>query len=448
MRTTETGGTKLIYNGYPGNVYEKTILQDDDYNIITNTGNFTYDENSGYWGTFSDSSNGLEFSFNIPAYSEYIVDVLGYVNHDNYSEGTYTLLKDGNLITTKTATRWSWITDANELGSVSANTKVTIRLASGGWEYFYVRLIKKGNLLGTGCDNTGSDTLIKSIGLNTLNNSPAYSGYMYNKVYKYVDESPISNAYFSGSIIYAQGKYKLINSEVNYANQRFYTCNSTSSNDTCEKVRFYITANRYIELSDGVNIDDALNEMLNNDNVNQIDSIAKEELEGWYYETLRNYDDSIEDTVWCNERSATELGAFSQKNGGDLFYNTYKRVQENSISLKCSNKTDRFSLTNRLAQLNYSIGLITSDEIRLAGAQLNTTNINFYLYNKAYFWTMSPASYSVAGLGARNYRIVPFGALNDNDVIFGDGLRPVISLSLGTNIEKGDGTIGNPYVIS
>ena len=61
-------------------------------------------------------------------------------------------------------------------------------------------------------------------------------------------------------------------------------------------------------------------------------------------------------------------------------------------NVACPNETDRFSVNSSVAHLKYPVGLLTADEIILAGAndKSNTSNNNYYLYTGDFYWTMSP----------------------------------------------------------
>jgi len=99
--------------------------------------------------------------------------------------------------------------------------------------------------------------------------------------------------------------------------------------------------------------------------------------------------------------------------------------------------------------LKYPIGLITADELQMAG-QLNynlsytdeawTTNTNFY------YWSLSPNdTYNV---GAFVFNAGVGGDLSFDYVDYEGAVRPVVSLSSETLISKGDGSTDNPYVVS
>ena len=128
--------------------------------------------------------------------------------------------------------------------------------------------------------------------------------------------------------------------------------------------------------------------------LNNIDSTAKVAIESWFRTNLtnevdsskRNYAIYLEDTVYCNDRSyktATGKVAIYEQSGwnpsgGDLTKNIYfgplNRAHNewysdtNVPTILCPNETDRFSVSSSIAHLNYPVGLLTADEIVMAGA--------------------------------------------------------------------------------
>ena len=116
-----------------------------------------------------------------------------------------------------------------------------------------------------------------------------------------------------------------------------------------------------------------------------------------------------------------------------------------SPSLQCPNTNDAFTVnaTNGNGALDYPVGLLTEDELTLAGHGYSGYSTSSYLYTSLYSWSLSPNyfnfnsaygfywnSYSV------NYRV-------DN----ARAVRPVVSLTPGTAVSDGDGSANTPWVI-
>ena len=205
---------------------------------------------------------------------------------------------------------------------------------------------------------------------------------------------------------------------------------------------------------------------------NKNNSTIKTYIDNWY---SQNFDETttskLEDTVFCNDRStkaydANTIGNASYSSYGDLGYgknNTLylaaHRASFNSNnpnpSLVCQNNNDKFTVDskNGNGKLTYPVGLITLDEVVLAG--FNTYNSNTsdykdttnYLYTNCYYWTFSPVllnDYGSASVGS----VRSAGAVSTDYVNGAYGVRPVVSLADGTLINSnGDGTSTNPYVV-
>ena len=205
---------------------------------------------------------------------------------------------------------------------------------------------------------------------------------------------------------------------------------------------------------------------------NTNESTIKKYIDNWY---KTNFDESttkkLEDTVFCNDRStkaydANTIGNTSYSSYGDLgygknatLYGTDHRALYNSKnpspSLVCRNANDKFTVNtkNGNGKLIYPVGLITLDEVVLAGFNTRSSNTSDYqdtanyLYTNSYYWTFSPVcmnSYGVASVGDVN----SLGSVGGDRVYSDGGVRPVVSLADGTLVNSnGDGTSTNPYVV-
>ena len=205
---------------------------------------------------------------------------------------------------------------------------------------------------------------------------------------------------------------------------------------------------------------------------NTNESTIKKYIDSWY---KANFGESatskLEDTVFCNDRNtkaydANTIGDTSYSSYGDLGYGTnstlYGTAHKASYysnnpnpSLVCQNQNDKFTVgsKNGNGKLTYPVGLITLDEVVLAG--FNTYNSNTsdykdttnYLYTNNCYWTVSPVLMYSGGYAYA-------GAVHNTGILYVDlvsssiGVRPVISLKNGTLVNSnGDGTSTNPYVV-
>ena len=316
------------------------------------------------------------------------------------------------------------------------------------------------------CSNTtGTNTQIGTSKFNTRYKSLTDAGYMYGTRYETSTKSNVnlSNAYIYGNdVTYSGGTYTLTNTmtttgtwETDYKtlNNNHYTCFSTGT--ICSSVYYvYYTKTSYafyITLENGKKVNDALEEMFSGTNVNTTSSALKTTVDNWYNTNLSSYSSYIEDTIYCNDRSISQLNGWNP-NGGDtikdLFFSTRDRERLTyTPTLECSRAVDRFTVSNSIGngKLSYPIGLITNDEVMYAGGKENEYNSSYYLYTNQNYWTISPGNF----FGSDVYLIYVYstGNLFSNGVNPTNGVRPVISLKSTDVVESGDGTQTNPYVI-
>ena len=180
-------------------------------------------------------------------------------------------------------------------------------------------------------------------------------------------------------------------------------------------------------------------------------------LEAWYDKNnLKDYEKVIADTVWCNDKTVTDTSynPWNSSNVTGLGYGTNKTIygatqrlisKSNSAggtgpSLKCNGE---------LSKINSKIGLITADELALAGYARGLNSTTTYLQENATdtrWWSLSPNVYNsscaiVWVVYGSN------GAFDTDGVYFTYGVRPSISLKSTTNV-TGNGTSSTPYIIS
>ena len=174
-------------------------------------------------------------------------------------------------------------------------------------------------------------------------------------------------------------------------------------------------------------------------------STIKTMIDTWYQNNLTSYSSLLADSSFCGDRSlsiGTGIGA-------DLtYYGAYGRLDDNKTpQFKCPQSNDLYTTatsTKGNKALTYPIGLITADEVAYAGGG-NVVNESYYLVNGGYFWIMSPFG---SDSRADVWDVGPDGVLGSSGVFNGSGVRPVINLkSTAEIIDRGNGTISNPYVI-
>ena len=482
VRTTDTGGIKMIYNGEP-------TIEGSGENITYNCGTTRPLQNSITTTISLSITNGYYYADDYE-----IVSTSG-------NGATYRLKSKNNPITKVPIA--STADAASNIPTIIANYPYTCKLetASGTCTVLY----KVDSYAYGSYANAYVSTDISTIGNNAFNsnyNSVSDVGYMSGTRYVRLEAAPTSGAYFGTSVEYGEydtnnpgtNVYRLVddgNGSVGTTldEEHHYTCNQTTANGICTQVRYYFNVSGsyyyYIILKNGETVEDALYKMTGNGSsatkqknssyiLNQNDSTIKTAIENWYRTNLtnevdtgkRNYTVYLEDTVYCNDRSyKTEAGSITtfqesgwNPNGGNLasylYFGSSNRIfnnwysASNVPSIVCPNETDRFSVGSSVAHLNYPVGLLTVDEMIMAGASgsASISNQSYYLYTGDYFWSMSPKSFTDPG-AAESVISTP-GDLSSQLVIFSHGIRPVVSLKLGVEFETGgDGTPTNPYVV-
>lgn len=138
------------------------------------------------------------------------------------------------------------------------------------------------------------------------------------------------------------------------------------------------------------------------------------------------------------------------------YYTGYERLVQNNSNVnptfKCSNSNDLYTVSGSSKEnkkLTNPIGLITADEVVMAGGSWNSENSSYYLYNNKYYWTMSPYYFDPSYPYPRSHVFLVYssGLLNDYIVDSTRGVRPVINLSRDVVIKSGNGTSSTPYEI-
>ncbi len=96
--------------------------------------------------------------------------------------------------------------------------------------------------------------------------------------------------------------------------------------------------------------------------------------------------------------------------------------------------------------LTYPVGLITADEVAMAGGKGGASNSSYYLYTNKYYWTMSPSYFY--GSSANVFIVGNNGDFGNDYVSSTDGVRPVINLKANITFSGGNGTSGSPFVVA
>lgn len=158
-------------------------------------------------------------------------------------------------------------------------------------------------------------------------------------------------------------------------------------------------------------------------------------LEQWYKTNItdKNLDKYVVASSFCNDSSYFI-------NSYHTYFNGYTRlITDKRPSLVCPTTNADFGGTYK-----QKIGLLTADEIAIAGGVYGTNNYNYYLYNGETFFTMTGADYY--NYTANLFIVTNTGALSTAPTTNLYGIRPVINIASTTTV-SGAGTIDNPYTI-
>ena len=419
IRTTDTKGTKLIYNGKPvdgkcessrdnqkGVVGDIFYLQDSD--ILNNEylygDSYNYDEENNTF-RLNDTISG---KWNESTYRSLI--------------GKYTCLNQTGECTA--------INYMNNYDSINGTVMSIHQIDDINYD-----------IIGASPFNAGGG-------------SPAMVGYMFNKVYPMEnDDHNVTEAKFGNSFVYNENTnmytlsgdarvYDISNGYYVIGDNR-YTC--WNSEGVCSKlsyIYYFHVAPSYIILSGGMGIEEALDEMIASKNVNKYNSTIKGVIDSWYKQNLNNKTSVLESNVYCNDRKVFSYGYWKQPvshtlSDDTLLYNYFKE----ELSLACSNKTDQFSTSNNDAKLIYPVSLLQSNEVRIMNLNLGTGSP---------YWLMTPGSFGyLYGRGTNGLNSVTYddGSIYNNAVSEVYGIRPVISLKNNNKISKGSGSETDPWII-
>ena len=189
---------------------------------------------------------------------------------------------------------------------------------------------------------------------------------------------------------------------------------------------------------------------------NTNDSTIKTYIDNWYKTNILGTanEQYLADNVFCNDRSmsinkpdssytndgyGTEPTAYRWYYFADSPYN-------NKMLLTCLQQNDAFTVsdtTNGNGALSYPIGLLSTDEIALAGGW-DASNSGYYLYSGQVWWASSPYYFSGNFAYVRIVLSDSNASYYDFNVSSAHGVRPVFNLKAEA-LKYGDGTINNPY---
>ena len=483
VRTTSTGGVKLIYNG----VYDET-------NKCNNTGTASQIGTTKFNENYISPADvgymyGTRYTYNQHNFPNINVLNQSYTSNTNYyygtsitySNGTYTLQ---NAETKSWSDNYSSLTGYYTCRSTSTTCSTVYYIVGADRNYQYNLSLSAG----TTDPDTQTITLGKGIADNDDNTYTLTDTVTVKKVDWYTNYSTYKNYYIckdltsttcdSKYIIASTNNYQIIydntfkyvyGNDVTWDGTKYtltdtytstsgwsidrttaakkyhYTCFNTTGECTDVYYIHYFGNNTsiyYLRLSSGKNIEDAKNEMF----TNTTDSTIKKKIDSWYSQNMTAYTSKLEDTVWCNDRtlySGSLAGKDFDAGTNVSYFSAYDRRNKYDPVVECLNESrDGFTVSAASGgngKLTYPVGLLTMDEVMLVGGG------NAYLYTGKHYWLLSPSDFR--DQLAIGFYVYSNGYLNYSFVGNSGGVRPSIVLSKGTRYSSGDGSFTNPYVI-
>lgn len=483
VRTTETGGIKLIYNGVPSsdgscnNTGTNTTIGMSKFNDKSSSPSdisYMYGKRFEYKRT--------DFVYNVLSKSYFLGRDYYYGDSVVYSNGKYVL---------QNTKKYKWDSNYEDIKGyytcLSSTSCTSVYYVVGGdTTYAYLlNLVSGRNIddysfkVGKGYNDNGNGTYTLT-DIVTVKNVDWYKDYSKYKNYYFCPNSINSdtcnlvskvdftdysilaykineNYLYGNDVEYKDGRYKLIDTykstkgfyldKSNIQRKYHYTC--FSSSDTCDKVYYLVyfdTGYFYYLTLDGETNIDAVNEAMYSPNNN---STIKNKIDTWYKENMVSYTSYLEDTVWCNDKSY-HYGPLMSKdstNSTNVFSGDYRNTVGYKPSLKCENINDRYTVSkeNGNGALTYPVGILTADEVSYAGSGWRNTVLNGYLKNGLSNWVLTPAYYGYDF--ARGFAVQSNNALVIPASNFSDHVRPAISLEHDVIYVSGDGSFEKPYVI-
>ncbi|MDD4188073.1 MAG: hypothetical protein PHX04_04910 [Bacilli bacterium] len=190
---------------------------------------------------------------------------------------------------------------------------------------------------------------------------------------------------------------------------------------------------------------------------NQTSSKIKDVLDSWYSENISGepFESQVANNLFCNDRQLrSEVGGDPTGDGygtSETHYAPYYRLiyTNKTPTLKCGEQNDCFTTSADKVKgngnLTYPVGLLTADEVAMAGLVSGGNNITNYLYTSWTYWTLSPSSTDLSGNAGMLYVLWSGGLFNNFVVNMDYGVRPAISISSATKV-TGTGSATDPFM--
>lgn len=497
IRTTDTGGVKLLYSGLPtadgrcANVPETAYLTKEQMNTDSVQVSFNSYGSPSHFGYMYNASYDMEERNAIRKTTTVLKKYITKPTTAFYYADSYTW--DGTNYKMENEEKLVWEENYQNLvgkytygkSTAATGNKTLLYILRADEDAMYYMTLSNGKGISEDRNETklilsksittnssGNYLLTEPVAVNKIDwydNSEKYSGYYLcdghstecnaNMLKEILTTTNTSFTFYfvkkyGNSFTYKNGQYQLVNTvdtarlwdDDSLANNH-YTCFNSSG--ICSTLSYVYNGDEeklyYINLTEGKGVEDALYEMFRSPDVNKNESEVKKAIDYWYQNNMTQYTDYLEDTVWCNDRelrSDSKMISGWNPNGGKLNENLFFRVTEDAHDLTCPNELDRFtvSIENGNGKLKYPVALLSKKENNLVEQGSGDMP---YIWGES-FSLMSPAF--VAGRGLAFYisnSKKGYEPSDGADVV----VRPSISLRSGIEFSSGDGSYDRPYVI-
>ncbi len=474
IRTTDTGGVKLIYNGVPtdgkcistGANATIGMSQYAPSNSVAYLG-YMYNQvtdpkgTTSYGETFQSKGNltsikwyADEISYDASTRKYSLVDPIAVDENTDYTvlAGKYTLSTTNVIENAQTAYYIVGVDETNyyyralSSGRTLANLTDTFTYGDdyidNGDETYTI--VNPTTIHTYDYYQNMSNINKKFVCKNAVNNTCSELRYVYSTSGTTMSYMKVNLVYlFASGFTYENGEYTLTDDAEPIWNfydnasiiaGKHYTCLNMTGK--CENISYvyylYSHSILYYNMSDGKGINEFLDDMLYNENVNRKDSLVKAKVDQWYRNNLIDYTEYIDDTIYCSSRVINNKYGFSETGNitGRISFNT---------GLNCSRDTDMFSVSNPKAKLTYPIGIPSHYEMSylVSGNQNRGIGVTY--------WTMTPTFVYERGTAVQTITDTGTTTTSWNSVN-SQYIRPAITLKANMGYEEGTGSKDNPYI--
>lgn len=378
-------------------------------------------------------------------------------NSNNYKESTSKTWPSSGYTFNETLSRCE---NGSEISWDSSNKKVIIMSETNDKCYIYFdkdpesakAVIVANSVLNTGTPNF-SNTAIMNEGLyqaeddygtsyyfrGNVPNNYVYFGDFYWRIIRIMGDDSIRMIY-DGTSAHFNGEASTdrMISDTGYLGDIGY---SYAGNANSGVVGYMYTSSTY--LVKDVDIGTTNDGLLNSDAKNKIDNFYSNTL----IYNLNNYHINpsfIADSKYCNDVENDGMGYYTASN------HTYGA----NPSLKCSNTYYNYTVSDHSGNtfLEYPVGMITADEVMMAGGKYSFSNYDYYLYTGYEYLTLTPEVYAnpdyhtITESAFTTFIVSSSGEISNRPIKNYAYLRPVITLSSSTKF-SGSGTMNDPYEV-